>query len=1062
MSVYIQEVLGLLKRNKKKKKLDKMRDHFEFGKLYHNSSLNTGAVYNPKMEPFVIKFGDLVCEVTEDLTRTQPGSGNEGFIPVYTTPEGSCAWDTLKDSIITQNAIGDTITVNNGNLVVDLQLTAGSANILDLTNDRVVIVGVNGELEDDANFTMDGTTFTANVNVVHGTDVPGVPAETTTINSSVILNGPVYDSQGNLGQVSQVLVGLADGRVVWHDDDVVEYLTYGALWQGDPNNLKVELPIGTADQILISDGTTFSWQDNPAAIIGEVCDVYRIPLWSPDNQSLGCSLLIQDGNSATPATKVTNDGKLQQTKELYLDTVAQDDTLTEVLVRDTGASNEVKFRDVSTIVPPVGFDTLTMSTTDDWNQTFLNAYVPLDDTSVAFKPIKGMTDLTDGQEGYVIAENVKTGTTLAQNVIRFPDGWGVIGETWSNRVSWASGVDNGYLNTDTLLFGESLKMHYINYTPPGGNNNILYWDSCCKLFSANQCPTAVNGVHTIDEDTVLTTTTNVTDDGFGAYGLTYTVVDTSNLTPHGSLNFNTLTGAYTFTPNANYFGTVSFTYTVSDGYCSSAVTTETINVIAVADPPVITSSCPDTSGLVGGNTYTYNYTVTDPDHPLSSLTVTFVLQDAAGNNLTGASNWLTNTYNNNGTGTITGTYPTTGGTFTLIITVTDPDGNSNQQSCNIAGLIPDKDTYFNFWSDTSGSMNDTIRETALMSSQALVIAQTSSTNTGGSTTTLNMNSSGTGVRRVDVAPNTGLNNGGGGNGTAAHLAWRVGMELTGAGIPAGTTIVNRQSDHVFTLSQAHTCATNTLITGEMTDAMKTADYNDVNTLRNLLQDFYATGGTESSGNTDRSTNGSDRYDSHVIWCHGGVERFIDCLQNRTLNTSTAAGGWFDGGTTIVQMVMYDESANGGYDMDQTGGNGWGNRDNNTNPNVLTDVGNVKTYLSALPAGVTFRGTFFPVQPGTNVAEITNMVGYNGVFSLGTSVGVTSIVPNQTITAAAYNQTTQTLYPEYNSVPPLIRPFPTTAAGFTNGGYPGTLADGAQPSDYYGAIKQSLLNHGFIL
>ena len=239
MSVYIQEVLGLLKRNKKKKKLDKMRDHFEFGKLYHNSSLNTGAVYNPKMEPFVIKFGDLVCEVTEDLTRTQPGSGNEGFIPVYTTPEGSCAWDTLKDSIITQNAIGDTITVNNGNLIVDLQLTAGSANILDLTNDRVVIVGVDGELEDDANFTMDGTTFTANVNVVHGTDVPGVPAETTTINSSVILNGPVYDSQGNLGQVSQVLVGLADGRVVWHDDDVVEYLTYGALWQGDPNNLKV-------------------------------------------------------------------------------------------------------------------------------------------------------------------------------------------------------------------------------------------------------------------------------------------------------------------------------------------------------------------------------------------------------------------------------------------------------------------------------------------------------------------------------------------------------------------------------------------------------------------------------------------------------------------------------------------------------------------------------------------------------------------------------------------------------------------------------------------------------
>ena len=186
MSVYIQEVLGLLKRNKKKLILDKQKDHFEFGKLFQNSSLNNAGTYGPRMEPFVVKWGDLVCQATENLTRTQIGSGVLGRVPVYTRPEGSCTWDTLMDSIITQNAIGDTITINNGNLIVDLQLTAGSANILDLTNDRVVIVGVNGELEDDANFTMDGTTFTANVDVVHGTDVPaGTPAQTTRINSNL-------------------------------------------------------------------------------------------------------------------------------------------------------------------------------------------------------------------------------------------------------------------------------------------------------------------------------------------------------------------------------------------------------------------------------------------------------------------------------------------------------------------------------------------------------------------------------------------------------------------------------------------------------------------------------------------------------------------------------------------------------------------------------------------------------------------------------------------------------------------------------------------------------------
>ena len=319
MSVYIQEVLGLLKRNKKKLTLDKQKDHFEFGKLFQNSSLNNAGTYGPRMEPFVIKWGDLVCQATEDLTRTQPGSGNLGYVPVYTDPEGTCSWDTLKDSIITQNAIGDTINIAgntviegdlqvNQNANINLQLTAGSANILDLTNNRIVIVGTDGELEDDANFTMDGTTFTANVNVVHGaiTTPPAVPVTTTVLNSNIVLGGPIYDSAGNIGQLSQVLVGLADGRAVWSNDDVVEALTYGSLWQGNASNLKQELAIGTVDQILISNGTTFSWQDNPAAIVGEVCTVNSIPLWTPDSNTLGCSKLFQDGNNDTPATKVTS------------------------------------------------------------------------------------------------------------------------------------------------------------------------------------------------------------------------------------------------------------------------------------------------------------------------------------------------------------------------------------------------------------------------------------------------------------------------------------------------------------------------------------------------------------------------------------------------------------------------------------------------------------------------------------------------------------------------------------------------------------------------------------
>jgi hypothetical protein len=133
MSIFIQEVLGLLKRNQKKIILDKNKDWFEFGKLYQSSVLNTGASYNPKMDPFVIKWGDIVCQVTEDMTRTLPGQGNLGYIPVYTDPSGFCSWDTLKDSIITQNVLNNTINIA-GALVVNDDVTISGCDLTSTCN----------------------------------------------------------------------------------------------------------------------------------------------------------------------------------------------------------------------------------------------------------------------------------------------------------------------------------------------------------------------------------------------------------------------------------------------------------------------------------------------------------------------------------------------------------------------------------------------------------------------------------------------------------------------------------------------------------------------------------------------------------------------------------------------------------------------------------------------------------------------------------------------------------------------------------------------------------------
>ena len=1007
MSVYTQEVLGLLKRNKKKVKLDKIKDHFEFGKLYRNSTLNTGAVYNPTMEPFVIKWGDFKCATEEGMVRQDPTGTQERYITMWTDPvfQGDCNTATITKTIISQNDLGTIIniagdTVIEGDLQVDqnanvnLQLTAGSANILDLTEDRIVIVGLNGELEDDANFTMDGTTFTANVNVIHGTDVPaGVPTHTTTINSNLKLEGPVYDSLGSVGGLNKVLVGLADGRVKWQDDDVVEALTYGSLWQGDPTNYKVELAIGTADQILISDGTTFSWQDNPAAIVGETCAVYRLPLWTPDSNTLGCSILIQDGNSTTPATKVTIEGETIVEGDLHvetntflegnvevngttkLDTLAQDDTLVQVLVRDVANDNLIKFRDASSIKPQVGFDTLNMLP-DGWASTDgnFNAYVKLDDTTTAVKNIKDMDWLVDGDRVVVIAENVKTGTLLADNVVRFPS-WqypGGAGRAVSNFSSWnqssigsgwTGAIDNGY-QTSTLLFGEKIKFKAEMYADPGSLNNQLNWDACCKIYSNNTCPTGSNGSTTINEDTSFSGSFNGIDDGYGGYGLTYSIVSGPS---NGTVTLtDPSTGAFTYTPNTNYFGTDVITWEATDGYCTSNQYTFTITINAVDDAPVWTSTDPVTANtypnLTGGDTWTYNWTVADADTPCASLT--FPSQTIPA--------WLTFTNNGDCTGTLSGTFPNTGGTFSVQLNVSDGTSTASQ-SFEIGGLAVDNDTYFVNWFDGSGSMDTTGRILSGISSTPTVLAK--SDGSGSGTTTLRLNP---GVSN-DVGMYVDDPSGDAFNGYELLV---VGMTVSGTGIPAGTTIVTATAFTV-TLSNNHTTSVGDIITFARTAAQKTADYNDISTFRNLLQDFYATGGVEGSPdfNTDPATNGANRYDTHVKFgwdaysAEGNGERQIQYLANLGNPINRGAGQLFENASTVVIMAWGDESDNWYYNPGNppTPGNLFTDKTSGNGLRVANDVADVQQFIttSETNAGSNqiYRGIWFSVADNTIYRQI---------------------------------------------------------------------------------------------
>lgn len=130
------------------------------------------------------------------------------------------------------------------------------------------------------------------------------------------------------------------------------------------------------------------------------------------------------------------------------------------------------------------------------------------------------------------------------------------------------------------------------------------------VTAVNDPPTVPNYNHTTPEDTPVSGTAVGADIDAGAV-LTYTKgVGPTN----GTATVNSSTGAYTYTPNANYNGPDSFTIVVSDG-TASATSTISLTVTAVNDPPVVP-----------------NYTPTVAED--TQLTGTVVATDVEGNPLT--------------------------------------------------------------------------------------------------------------------------------------------------------------------------------------------------------------------------------------------------------------------------------------------------------------------------------------------------------------------------------------------------------------------------------------------
>ena len=115
----------------------------------------------------------------------------------------------------------------------------------------------------------------------------------------------------------------------------------------------------------------------------------------------------------------------------------------------------------------------------------------------------------------------------------------------------------------------------------------------------NSGPVAVDDAITVTEDTPFTSVVDLDANDTDLDGDALSVVPGTFTTTAGGTIVIAANGSYTYTPPANFNGSDSFNYTVSDGTASDTGTLH-ITVEPANDPPVLDLDGDDSSGAVGG------------------------------------------------------------------------------------------------------------------------------------------------------------------------------------------------------------------------------------------------------------------------------------------------------------------------------------------------------------------------------------------------------------------------------------------------------------------------------
>ena len=164
----------------------------------------------------------------------------------------------------------------------------------------------------------------------------------------------------------------------------------------------------------------------------------------------------------------------------------------------------------------------------------------------------------------------------------------------------------GYFGTDSFT-----------YTANDGTADSNTGTVTVTVNSVNDAPVVADAILATDEDTAATLTLSGTDADGDA--LTFAVTQPAN----GTVTLSGTTASYT--PNANFNGSDSFTFTANDGTVNSNTATVSITVNPVNDAP---TANPGTASTVEGQGVAFNLSGSDPDG--DALTYTISTQPSNG------------------------------------------------------------------------------------------------------------------------------------------------------------------------------------------------------------------------------------------------------------------------------------------------------------------------------------------------------------------------------------------------------------------------------------------------